>query len=496
MRERPNLLYIFTDEQAARTMAAYGNHTIETPHLDRLASQSVVFDRAYVTQAVCTPSRSTLMTGLYPHTTGCTENNVLLPTDVPCLPELGDLAGYRIAYHGKWHLGDEIFPQHGFHEWISIDDGYRRYYREGRDADAHSTYHHWLVSRGFEPDVTGRDGYRSFSRGFCARLPEEYSKPFYLANEACRFIRQNGEQPFILVVNFFEPHMPYYGPRDGQYDPADVTVPPNFSHELDDTNPLKTRLYRAAYYERGHSGLPLRTEADWRRMIANYWGLCSLVDTHVGRILDTLAQCGLAEDTIVVYTSDHGDMMGSHRLIAKCVQFEEAASVPLLLRVPGVAAGGRHVEAPVSQVDLVPTLLDAMGHRAPDGLQGASWMPYLRGEADELPEGDVVIEWNGLNNGFGDIVGGLRILPVWRGMATDAEIRAAIGDPVRTVLTPDGWKLNHSTIGEDELYNLKEDPYETRNVYAQHAGRDLVADLKARIRRWQARTGDAVRLPD
>jgi len=496
MRERPNLLYIFTDEQAARTMAAYGNEGIDTPHLDHLASQSVVFDRAYVTQSVCTPSRSTLMTGLYPHTTGCTENNVPLPAHVPCFTEMGDWTDYATAYHGKWHLGNEIFAQHGFEEWISIDDGYRRYYDGDHDPEAHSTYHHWLVANGFEPDAVAPDGFRYFSRGFCARLPEEYSKPFYLANEASRFIRQNRDRPFVLTVNFFEPHMPYYGPRDEQYDPADVILPPNFHHDLDETNPLKTRLYRAAYYEQGHSGLPLRTEADWRRMIANYWGLCSLVDTHLGRILDTLRDCGLEDDTIIVYTSDHGDMMGSHRLLAKCVQFEEAATVPLLVRVPGVTEGGRHVSQPVSQVDLVPTILDAMGQPVPDGLPGASWMPYLRGEAATLPQEDVVYEWQGHNNGFGDIVGAVSILPIWREIADEERITAAVCDPVRTVVTAEGWKLSWSTLSEDELYNLNEDPYETRNLYADRAYRRVIEDLRERIRRWQERTGDTVLLPE
>ncbi len=328
MRERPNILYVFTDEQAAATMAAYGNTQIEMPNLNRLAEQSVVFDKAYVTQAVCTPSRSTLLTGLYPHTNGCTENNVTLPADVPCLPELADWEGYAMGYHDKWHLGNEIFAQHGFTDFISIDDGYRPHYEEQYDKNAHSTYHDWLVANGFRPDARAKDGFESFSRGFCARLPEEYSKPFYVANEACRFIRENRDRPFLLAVNFFEPHMPYFGPRDDQYDPADIPLPANFHDVPTEANPLKTRLYHAGYYANGHSGLPLRTEDDWRRLIANYWGLCSLVDTQFGRVLDTLARCGLMEDTIIIYTSDHGDMMGSHRLLAKCTQFEEAATVP------------------------------------------------------------------------------------------------------------------------------------------------------------------------
>ncbi len=495
MRERPNVLYVFTDEQAASTLAAYGNTQIEMPNTNRLAGQSVVFERAYVSQPVCTPSRSTLLTGLYPHTNHCTENNVSLPTGIPCLPELADWDGYAVGYHGKWHLGNEIFAQHGFADFISIDDGYRAHYDAQHDRNAHSTYHHWLVANGFRPNSVSKDGFATFSRGFCARLPEEYSKPFYVASEASRFIRQHRDEPFLLAVNFFEPHMPYFGPRDAQYEPGDIPLPPNFADVPSEADPLKARLYRAAYYETGHSGLPLRTPADWQRLIANYWGLCSLVDTQLGRILATLADCGLMGDTIIIYTSDHGDMMGSHQLLAKCTQYEEASRVPLLVRIPGVAEGGRHVAQPVSQVDLVPTILEAAGQRSPGGLQGASWMPYLRGERTSLPFEDVVYEWQGYNNGFGDVVGAASIVPIWRSMANQEAIVAALGDPVRTIVTPEGWKYTWSTIGEDQLVNLGDDPYERRNLFGAPAQAERVADLRARIRAWQERTADTVRLP-
>ena len=129
----PNLLFIFTDEQRADTMAAYGNPHVNTPHLDGLADQSVLFERAYVTQSVCTPSRSTIMSGLYPHTNGCTANNYPLTGDFPTLAELWQDGSCIKAYHGKWHLGDEVFCQHGFDEWISIEDMYRPHYGQGRD---------------------------------------------------------------------------------------------------------------------------------------------------------------------------------------------------------------------------------------------------------------------------------------------------------------------------------------------------------------------------
>jgi arylsulfatase A-like enzyme len=488
MTRPPNLLFVFTDEQRYDTMAAYGNTGIEMPNLNRLASQSVVFERAYVTQAVCTPSRATIMTGLYPHTNGCTENNIPLPADIPCFPEMLQPTKYATAYHGKWHLGDEIFRQHGFDEFRSIEDNYARYYGKGRDPEARSTYHHWLVENGFAPSRG-----TVFSRAETARFPEAYGKPAYLAQEASRYIREHRGEPFILYVNLLEPHMPFFGPRDDQYDPSEVSLPDNFEARPTETQPLKTRLFERAYYRRGHSGLPLRTEADWRQMIANYWGLCSLVDTHVGTILDTLSACGLDEHTIVVYTSDHGDMMGSHRLLAKCVSFEEAIRVPLLVRLPGQRAQVRLAD-PVSQVDLVPTLLDLMGQPIPDHLEGKSQRSRITGHADTPPD-DVFIEWNGHNNGLGDVIGRVSIPESLRDLAAEDEIAAAITDPVRTVIAPDGWKFSYSPLGEHELYNLDDDPSETDNLATRPEMRPQMEALADKIRRWQERTGDKVDLP-
>jgi len=485
---QPNLLFLFTDEQRADTMGAYGNTKIHTPNLDRLAGESTLFERAYVTQPVCTPSRSTILTGLYPHTTGCTANNVPLPAETPCLPEMISHGDYATGYHGKWHLGDEIFAQHGFDDWVSIEDMYRRYYSEGRDRNARSNYHHFLVENGFdhaEPDA--------FSRRETARLPEAYSKPAFLARESSRFIRENQGRPFILFVNFLEPHMPFFGPRDGQYDPDDVQLPDNFAAGVAEDQPLKARLLQRYYHEFGSSSLPLRTETDWRRIIANYWGLCSLVDTHVGTILKTLQDCGLWDDTIIVYTSDHGDMMGSHRLVAKSVMFEEAVRVPLLIRLPGQSRA-RRVATPVSQIDLAPTLLELLGQPIPARLEGKSLKAALTG-GGEPPRGDVFIEWNGTDCGMKRFTGDQAYPGYLAEIATREQLARAIGDPVRTVISPDGWKFNCSPAGEHELYNLRDDPLETANLAGGSGSLPIMRQLGKAIRRWQVRTGDAVELP-
>ena len=487
---RPNLLFIYTDEQAASTMAAYGNDLIETPNLNRLAEESLVLRNAYVTQPVCTPSRSSILTGLYPHTNGCTRNNAPLPDEVECLPELSEFSDYRTAHIGKWHLGDEIFPQHGFDEWISIDDGYRQYYSPGRDRDEKSDYWHWLVDHGVEPQPAA-DGFMDFSRDFTARLPEELSRTAFVAESTVRFLQERGEQPFICYVNFFEPHMPFFGPRDGQYDPSEIPLPDNFDAPPDPDAPLKLRLLREHYRHIGMSGLPLKTEDDWRRLIANYWGLCSQVDTYVGQMLDALEASGQAEDTIVVFTSDHGDMMGSHQLVAKTVMYEESVRVPLLLKVPWTEIGGTSIEAPVSQVDLVPTLLDLLGRTVPSHLQGQSWRPHLR-HLESFPQGDVVIEWNGADGG---LLRGTRGLPDHLATITSyEEAFESISAPLRTIITPTGWKFNCSPIGEHQLFNLREDPGERHDLMDDPAVHELIADLYERLLRWQEKMGDDARL--
>lgn len=473
--ERLNLLFIFTDEQRADTLAAYGNHRIEVPNLNKVAREGTVFKRAYVTQAICTPSRASIMTGLYPHTVGCTRNNVPLPLDVRTLPELADFKEYRKCYIGKWHLGDEVFCQHGFDEWISTEDYmYRSFYRPSRDRFAHSSYYHWLLKNGFKPTGITEDGFKFFPRNVAARMPEEFCKPTFEAEVASRFIQENSDGPFILYVNFLEPHMPFFGPRDNQYDPEEVTLPKNFGIVPMEDQPLKaqTKAEGSRLYER-FLGTNVPTEADWRQLIARYWGLVSQVDTAVGRILDTVRECGLGSNTMIVFTSDHGDMMGSHQLITKGFQFEEAVRVPLIIMIPNHRKSGSVICEPVSQVDLVPTLLDFMGRPVPKELEGYSWKPMLDGRG-ELAEKDVFIEWSPGGTGESD----------------------EVDHPVRTIITPDGWKLNWSAFGQHELYNLREDPIESTNLVLRKEYRPLIKDLVKRVKEWQVRTSDVVEFPN
>jgi arylsulfatase len=481
VRKKPNLLFLYTDEQAIETLAAYGNYQIEMPNLNELSDECTVFEQAYVTQPVCTPSRSTLLTGLYPHSNGCVENNIPLNADTPCFPELLDDKEYKTGHLGKWHLGDEVFKQHGFDEWISIEDAYFPYYSEGHDVNEYSNYHHFLVENGFNPAHGDR-----FGRGETAEFPEEYSKPAFLAAESIRFIENNRSSPFALFVNFLEPHMPYTGPRNGQYNPEEMPLPENFNHQLDSNNPTKTNYFAHKYNKFGFGGFDLSIPEGWQELKSNYWGLCSLVDTYVGKIIDHLKELSLYDDTIIVFTSDHGDMMGSHRLLAKCVMFEEAVRVPFFVKYNGQKTG-RKVKGPVSQIDIIPSLLDCMNKNIPDTLQGKSLKPLIENGGEVLDNNDVFIEWIGK-------AGTIRNYDIPDSLSekitSSEELDSFLGAAVRTIITPAGWKYNWSSIGEDELYNLNEDKNELYNLAFEDSYQSIVIELQKKISLWQAKNND------
>jgi arylsulfatase len=466
---QPNLLFIFTDQQRLDTMACYGNDKIQMPNLNRLAQQSIVFEEPYCTQPVCTPSRGSLMTGLWPHSHGAPNNNIPLNSDSLCLPELLSeeaRANYRTAYMGKWHLGDEIFAQHGFEQWESVEDAYYRHYSPGRNRSSHCSYYQFLENAGFGPSRPV-DDIRGFSREFSARLPERYGKPQFLSSCASEFISNNKENPWLLTVNFLEPHTPNQSPRDEQYDPEDMELPDSFYDLPTEDQPAFLKAHREdKVVKPGH----LPTVESWKEYIARYWGLNSLVDTHVGRILDTLDATGQRENTIIVFTSDHGEMLGSHGLLHKTVMFKESVRVPMLIQLPGQKKPGR-VSGPVSQIDLVPTLLELMGElESGTHLPGTSLAGLCSEAASEKTvsangvASPCIIEWN----------------PSTQHCQT----------VVRTIITSEQERYSHSFNGEHEFYDLKADPKETRNLAREDRLQPRIQELRRELADWQEATRD------
>ncbi len=457
--DKPNLLFLWTDQQRADTMAAYGNRTYRVPVMNRLTSESVVFDRAYITQPVCTPSRSSVMTGTWPHSNGCTRNNIPLAASVKTFPELLADPAYRTAYMGKWHLGDEVFAQRGFEEWAAIEDGiYRKFYSAGRDRGARSAYHRFLVGLGYKPGEQN-----DFSRNYCTKLPVEHSKPSFLAQEASKFILKNRAEPWMLYVNFLEPHTPYGSALNDLHGEEEAPTPKNYPGIPEGPEPRWYQQRRKSFAgPKGGEGFDLRGRAGFQRVNRNYAGLCSLVDQALGRILWALEASGQASNTIIVYTSDHGDMMGSHSLLAKQVMYEEATRIPLLLRVPFRDQKAQRVTAPVSHIDVVPTLLDLMG-KGDAGLAGQSLIPRLEGRR---PWSDpVVIEWT-------------------------AEADRGQGPNARTVISPDGWKLVLHDSDISMLFDRSRDPLEMQNLYGRSEAAPVQRALRTSLEQWQRKTGD------
>ena len=468
---RPNLIVFLPDQQRADTIACYGNGKVHSPNLGKLASQSVIFERAYVTHPVCSPSRSSLLTGMWPHVTGVTKNSLRLRPQFRALPQLLEKSDYRTAYLGKWHLGDEAIPQRGFQKWISTENV--------------SDYSRFLIERGLTSDQP--DG--SFSTLALSELPLELSKPRFLEKHACEFIEKHHRDPFIMFVAFAEPHSPYNGPLNDEHALSEVDLDLTATAPPSDKIPLRYRLMRE--WQQAEAALDRTrcpdlyffgiTPDEYRSIKQKYLGLVTLVDQSIGSILSCLERVGLTDDTIIVHTSDHGDMMGAHHLFAKEVMFEESVRVPYLIRLPGQRRS-RIISQPVSHIDFVPTLIDLLGQPKPSQCAGKSRARLMHGE--KQPPENIFIEWAPNRT---KIKKGTSLAP-------RRLIKRAVEESTRAVISPDGWKLCLRDKDLNELYNLNEDPLETRNLYSNRQYAAIISRCGGEIHRWQETAHDTLKI--
>ena len=468
---KPNLIVFLPDQQRADTLACYGDVKVHAPNLNKLASESVIFERAYVTHPVCTPSRSSLMTGTWPHINGCTRNSVPLDRRFRVFPELMQDKDYRAAYMGKWHLGEEGPVGRGFHEWISTDD--------------HGDHTNFLLSRGIGPDKpNGR-----FSELAISNLPLDLSRPKFLEKHACDFIEKHQRDPFILVVAFVEPHSPYNGPLNDEHPLDQVELDPSAMLPESENIPLRYRLMREwqqaeAILDRER--LPFQlffgiTPDEYRSIKQRYLGLVTLVDRSIGAILECLERCGLAGDTIVVHTSDHGDSLGAHHVFGKETMFEEAARVPLLIRLPDQRRG-KMISQAVSHIDFVPTLLELLRQPGHPQCAGKSLLPLIREEG--VPPANIFMEW----------APNRTKIKKGTSLARRRMVKRAVEESTRTVVSPEGWKLCLRDKDLNELYNLNDDPWETHNLYSDRQWTSVISHLADEIHRWQESTNDKLKL--
>lgn len=466
---KPNLIVFLTDQQRADTMACYGNTKVHAPNLNKLAAESVVFERTYVTQPLCVPSRASLFTGMWPHSNGCARNGLTLEARHRTLAELLDDERYHPAYMGKWQLGNEGQRQRGFRDWIS--------------TEGVSDYSRFLVSRGCQPDKP--EG--KFSEGAVSELPLELSKPKFLEGHACQFIENHRQDPFVLFVSFVEPHSPYNGPFNDEHVLAEIDLDATALLPPSDDIPLRYRLMREwqeseARLDRERLSTLLFfgvTPEEVRGIRQRYFGLITMLDQTVGAILSCLERAGIADNTIVVYTSDHGDSLGAHHLFGKEVMFEEAVRVPYLVRMPGQRRGFNIARA-VSHIDFLPTIMELLGQAVPEQCQGKSRVQLLHGGA--MPADNVFMEWSPN-----------RTKVIKRtSLAGGRAIKRAVSESTRAVVTSDGWKICLRDKDTNEIYNLQADPIEGENLWEKGGNPEVVIRARDEIKRWQEKAGDTL----
>jgi arylsulfatase A-like enzyme len=471
LQRKPNLILFLPDQQRADTIACYGGKNVHAPNLNKLAAESVVFERTYVTHPVCTPSRSSLMTGTWPHINGCTRNSVPLDRRFRSFAELIDGKDYRTAYLGKWHLGEDGPARRGFQQWISTEEP--------------GDYTNFLVLAGLTPDE--KNG--AFSELAISNLPLELSRPKFLERHACEFIEKHFRDPFVLVVAFVEPHSPYNGPLNDEHPLSEIDLDPTATLPENDNIPLRYRLMREWQQARAvldRQRLPNQfffgvTPDEYRSIKQRYLGLVTLVDQSIGAILGCLERFGLSDNTIVVHTSDHGDSLGAHHLFAKEVMFEEAARVPFLIRLPGQKRS-KLIPQPVSHIDFTPTLLDLLGQPTLPQCAGKSLLPLIHDQ--EMPAESIFIEW----------APNRTKVKKRTSLAPRRMIKRVIDESTRTIVSSDGWKLSLRDKDLNELYNLTDDPLETRNLYSDRQYASVISRYSDEIHGWQESTHDKLKI--
>ncbi len=466
--QQPNILLIMTDQQRYDSLGCYGADWVQTPNLDRLASEGTLFENCYVNNTVCTPSRASLLTGKHLPGHGVYQLHDILPEDEVLFPKRLQQLGYTTALFGKLHVSGRLYeanqrhPNDGFdiYEWclegsIHLDsefNGYSKWLQK----------HHPEFYR--ELNEKGRD---------LLHIPQEYHVTHWAAKRTIDFINQHGNsQPFFCMMSVFDPHNPYADYPEEMRDYVDeTTLPEPFLREDAEDRPFGIRQ------EMHHSYLgdiDAMTAEDFRKMRLGYYASIALIDREVGRVLTALEESGSADNTIVIFTSDHGDMLGDRNLLVKGAFFYDACTkVPLIMRQPQTPKGIRTPQL-VQLHDLAATVLAAAGMQE-DELKSImpasqSLHPLLAGVDEPLHDYAVCCY---RNTGIND-----------RGVYWDPPIHA-------TMIRDEHYKLNFyhadSACGrphEGELYDMLQDPQEGSNVWDDPEYRNVRVEMTEKLLHW------------
>ena len=464
----PNILLILTDQHRYDIVGANGSTVCQSPALDALAASGTNFHRAYSVCPLCTPARAAIYTGTLPHRNGITRNIMAddpnpgrIPASIPTLAERLREIDYRSYFVGKWHAGARPPTEAGF---TGMD---LRGYGDVRHSEDYARY---LQARGLDqPEITtiGTGWAHQLTLAGTMSGPVEASVPGYLAERALAYLDEASAspEPFFLALNFFGPHAPYLPsePYASMYDPADIPPWGNFADDFSGKPPVYQR-YRDAFI--GEGSAPRQWE-DCARWAALYFGFASQIDSQIGRVLERLVSLGVADDTAVLFSADHGDLCGAHGGMHDkgAVSSDAIYRVPLMARIPGGAAGAS-CQLPVSNIDLASTILDLAGCPYGDDIDGHSLMPILRSRDPGARPDYAAAEFFGHHYAY--------------------ETRLIVHNDHKYVYHPGA---------TDELYDLTADPWELDNLIGDPSQSGVLQACRQRLLDWCKQTDDDLCVP-
>ena len=454
---RPNILFVMSDDHASHAMSCYGSRINKTPHLDRIADGGMIFQNCFCVNSICTPSRANILTGLHSHLNGVKTLGDPLDGRKPNVAKMLQASGYQTAMVGKWHLG------------------------HGGNADP-TGFDYWNVLPGqgsyYDPVMIEEDG-RKQHEGYATDIITDFSLE-WLQN-------RDKDQPFFLMCHHKAPHRPWDSDEKHarMFEDGDVPMPDNF---FDDYANRSNAAKEAKMRVFGHmndrdlkieklgpppEGLSDEELANWQyqRYIKEYLRCVASIDDNVGRLLDYLDADGVADDTMVIYTSDQGFFLGDHGWYDKRFMYEESLRMPFIVRYPRAVGAGSSTHAMALNIDFAETWLDYAGLQIPDDMQGSSLRPIFEGETpDDWRESMYYRYWMHLSHHH---------VPAHYGIRTHRyKLIYYYGEALGT-----SGSVNQSTEPEWELFDLEKDPNEMCSVYDDPAYADVVKELTAELYR-------------
>ena len=479
MPARPNVLLILTDQQRRDTIGCYGAPQCRTPHIDNLAQRGIRFNSAFPLITPCAPSRAGLFTGRYGHITGMETNGGRLDETLPNLATELPKAGYRLGYAGKWHVDNHRtpsewgfdcireFPGYGYPACSLNTPGLKTGPKE--DSLIARNYLDYLREHALEPPELLEAFYGQGNPGLRDRELHglhaggiDHSFEAMVADETMELLRQfsQSEEPFLMWTNFWGPHSPCIVPEPyySMYDPASIPEDPSFRDDL------KKRPFAQTLVSR-YWGIDPDNWGEWQGLVARYWGYATMIDDLIGRMLQTLDDLGLSENTIVLFSTDHGDNMGAHKLFEKGPFFdEECFLLPFIAAHPDCQRPGGECDEFTYMQDLYPSLLEAAGLEPEAQPDTQSILPLLLGEDGSTARGSAYCQFN-------------------------SQIQAHKSRMVRT--RTHKFVFSQSEIGE--LYDLVNDPHELDNLFDLPEHRDVQESVMQLMQDHMERTGDPMR---